>query len=105
MRQLAALPNHRKEEEIGGNGLGTETFGFPTSGPILESTGSVPENKEAGCATHEYPRPASLESSICIRSRKGMTFSHTPFQVVHEATINKEWKNEQVVETEEQKLH
>lgn len=102
MRQLTALPNHRKEEEIG---LGTETFGFPASGPILESTGSVSENKEAGCATHEYPRPASLESSICIHSRKRMTFSHTSFQVVHEATINKEWKNEQVVEIEEQKLH
>lgn len=105
MRKLVALPNHGKGEEIEGNGLGSETFGFPTSGQILESTGSVPENKEAGCTTHEYPRPASLESSTCVRSRKGTTFSHTPFQVVHEAAINKEWKNEQVAETEEQKSH
>lgn len=84
-------------ERKGDNGLGSDTFVFPTSRHILESTGSIPENKEAGCTTHEYPRPVSLESSTCVHSRKGTSFSHTPFQAaVHEAAINKEWKNKQV---------
>lgn len=93
-------------ERKGGNGLGSDTFAFPTSRHILESTGSIPENKEAGCTTHEYPRPVSLESSTCVHSRKGTSFSHTPFQAaVHEAAINKEWKNKQVAGKEQQKSH
>jgi len=100
MRKLAALPDHGKGEELGGSGLGSETFGFPTSLQILKSTGSIPANKEADCTTHGYPRPASLESSTCVCSRKGTAFSHITFQAVHEAATNKEWNNEQTAETE-----
>lgn len=68
MRKLAALPSVRKGEKREGAGLGSDTATFPSSGHIPECRGSIPENSEAGCTTHIYPKAVSLECSTSVHS-------------------------------------